>query len=908
MAINLEDIEKYEKILNGSEINPDELKNILSDIANTDAGLSYENQAKLRSLRERANQKLKELDATSRTTPESEAASSDAAPSSDITIEPNEAEQEKYNNLKSNQERREFVISEFNNGKFSAESHKDFYIEQLSKGEILFHEANREKLENLLGGEKGFFDLQENIARQTVERFSSDRQLSPGMATTGMVAAEQQLEVNDLGLKDAVKGIKKTRKKDDIDFLIREAQKAAIDRKFNGGDAYYSYRDALRQKKEQTSKWRFARRRKLEKALRDVDPKTYWATKKVNGGWLGQTTGYYGLRNYLANRKDKRFNKFKGKLERVTELKAVDASTKWMSKQFGKKLKTKWSLFWRRSPETLTKKLLKNATITGLDSYVKTLDQKLASLPRYADDRLRQQALDTRKQLLLSLKASCVDKKGNLAETRDGIIAQMGNDEIKNMAPQHKKFLNNLEARVALIKQNYNDTLANDPQFQVYLKLHNPAPENGKVNQEIITTEAVLQQICKDMGFKNIESMLKAQGIPDGEIEAVKKSLLPEKPKNEGAETDKEQTNSSEENTVQSSNVGRNDGGQARELELENYTRAEGEQAYKNENGDSVLFSVAEDKSRYDLVTKDKNEQNREPTNDEIKAMAAQLAKDGVKEVVLEDSFSPQAQANFLIHLENNNIAIKNLEEVKKRLSAERQEPVQSEEKTKGNDETSQTKTETNGSKEDKESSQEVWTAEKVIISAITKSKDEKEQIEKIKMIEQIQNGNFAMNGKDYIEFVGSIGKTFDKEEAEYLKNLAAAKSLEKDMKDEKSKDANADWIKEEKTAANVKTANQNQAADVSKIKEAAKKFSNQEKIDENDPAFRNLDKEAQKTIKTIVAARGKAKTPEEKQKAENQVIVRFLNAKHQRSVNRNSSKSKNNTRQRLNVQDKGRD
>ena len=216
-------------------------------------------------------------------------------------------------------------------------------------------------------------------------------------------------------------------------------------------------------------------------------------------------------------------------------------------------------------------------------------------------------------------------------------------------------------------------------------------------------------------------------------------------------------------------------------------------------NGDKMDLYIAEDKSRYDLVTQDQNGETREPTAEEISALVEQLGKDGITEVNLENGFSEKTQQAFLAELNKQKIAVANREEVENRLkdaeklntennASEKEQPNGRTEEEKPNaaknentpnaaedkkseerkdadsnrkenenrlkdteklniENKASEKEQSNGRPEEgkpnpaKDKENEEKNIQKVMIRAVTDSKDEAEQLAKLKVIEKVQSG-----------------------------------------------------------------------------------------------------------------------------------------------------------------------
>lgn len=669
------DFSQYEQLLNEDTTSPEIINNMLKELDTLDVGLAYDDVAKLRSLKERASEKLNAKPQSSPQRNNNE----NIAPNANIRVEDGASLLDSKQN---NQERREMVGKEFRDGVFTSQAHRDFYIEQLLKGEIEIpsSEENRAKLDALTGGSEGISALQEKLALEAVKKYalSYTENTTYGAATERVIDDKQSKKLNDFGLKDALNKYLKVSKKDETAFILREAQKAVIDCQIGGEKPYKEYVDKLTTLRDNTSKWHFIRRRKLNKVIKDLDPAAYWRNKRdqySNPTSLSGASDLTAQNRYIKKinkfDKDKRFAETATKLENAIEMRRKDASMKWFSKNLGAKIKLKTKILFSQSPKRLTQKLLKVGTIKSLNDYIGKLDTNIAEAKQeeFADRRMIR-AKNLKLDLLNALKSNCQQQCTNLEEMKKQAIDALGNDDIATAEKSFDTFLQNLQKRVNVVREQYEENLQASQQVKLYKKLHGELPKNGKVNQEIITTGAVLQQLCKEMGYNDIEALLRANKVPEKEIAAIKEKLNPKKqesPANQ-AEPINEVKEDIPMNEQQAPTLG-NDAtvsGRNADLVLDGYIKDENVYV-NNETKDTALFGVAEDKSRYDLITKDKDGNDREPTEAEVKAMVQQMAKDGIKEITLEEGFATETEALFVKALEENNIAITNKEEVEQR-------------------------------------------------------------------------------------------------------------------------------------------------------------------------------------------------------------------------------------------------
>ncbi len=966
------DFSSYEQLLNEDTTSPESINEMIKELDTLDVGLAYDDLVKLRSLKERASEKLNAKPQSSPQRNNNE----NIAPDANIRVEDGPSLLDSKQN---NQERREMVGKEFRDGVFTSQAHRDFYIEQLLKGEIEIpsSEENRAKLDALTGGSEGISTLQEKLALEAVQKYALNytENTTYGAAKEKVIDDKQSKKLNDLGLKDALNNYLKVSKKDETAFILREAQKAVIDCQIGGEKPYKEYVDKLTTLRDNTSKWRFIRRRKLNKVIKDLDPVAYWKNKRDQ--YL-EPTSLSGADDLMAqNRyikkadkadKDKQFDKIASKLEDAIEIRRKDASMKWFSKNFGAKIKLKTKILFNKSPKRLTKKLLKVGTIKKLNDYVGKLDTDItAAKQEEFADRHMIKAKNLKLNLLNTLKSSCQAQSSNLESQRKSVIEALGNDDIATAEKTFDNFMQNLQKRVNVVNEQYEESLQSSQQVKLYKKLHGELPKNGKVNQEIITTSTVLQQLCQEMGYHDIESLLRANKVPEKEIAAIKEKLEPKKqerpeklsePVNEVKEDTpiNEVRESTPVNEQQTATLG-NDvtaRGENADLALEGYTKDEN--AYVNDDTkDTVLFNIAEDNSRYDLITKDKDGNDREPTEAEVKAMVQQMAKDGIKEITLEPGFAPETEALFVKTLEENNIAITNKEEVEQRQAeADKLNIVQNEDEGKPKDETKpvvqnedegkpkdetkpvvqnedegkpkdetkpvvqneatdKTEEKPNRRKNTRQKPEQVTKLERgeidyktVFTAAINSAKTAEEQIDKIKLIDRIQKGEKLSSE----EINRSLGK--GTQQAEFFLNLSAVRDYEKDPDYKKDKDLRQ-WVEDEKAAAGIVGGSvEKLSVKLSTITDLAQGHKTLGDL-EKDNAYRNLPKYAQQAAKNLVNLNNNEDlSPKQKTVLQGQILNRVIEGKeqykkHTEMVLKTKDKGKSKDAPKISQKDNGR-
>lgn len=576
-----------------------------------------------------------------------------------ISLEANTQAHAEYQALTGNEARRQFVSNEFKSGKFSDPSHIDFFLEQYNKDEILINsEEDKKKLEKLLDGIDGYTGAEtkmQNLADRIVKSSLTQTVLKPGMTVpSGTIPTPEMMETKDvdLGLSETLKKMDKAGKKDDIYQMIDEANKEAIRYRYDGGNnnLVSDYAGKIRKAQSEAKWYQFKRKRALSKSLKGLTPQTYWDTKIVNGTAL--SSRYYRFRKWLAGDRTKDFQTNVQKLNNVIELRTQDASMRWMSTNFWKKLKTKASLLFEKSPEKLTEKLLKDSDKARVESLMADLNKRLSNLPE-ATTKLENRGRNTAQELL----KSALKTIGEYPKTLD----QQKADALKDLqlhttkaGLQAEKFQKGLEAHVAQLREKANKALQKDQQYLAYVKLHGEKAAKEKFNVEkMITTDKVMDEI------------LKAQGYSAEEIKEIKQKLGMNEKQEEKKETKEEKTDEQTEE--------REDKKAPKEIHLDGVVRDDSKPVEGYEATNEAKLNVSEDGSRYDFITTDKDGKSRNPTQEEIEKMVSALPKDA--KITLEDSFSAGTQEAILKELEKQGIAVedkeKTLEQIQKRREKE---------------------------------------------------------------------------------------------------------------------------------------------------------------------------------------------------------------------------------------------
>ncbi len=869
-----------------------------------------------------------------------------------------------FENINNNQDRREYVGREFMSGEFSSRKSFDFFLDQYLKGELVIDNTpeNKEKLKELLGGDQGILQAQEKIAAKAVKDFASDRKVRAGVATTGMAVSENMVEVDAKELTDAISSYKKRSSKDDVNDLIKEAQIATATYRFDGGFSINrQLQQTLENKKDSLSFWKVGQKLKLEKAIRDMDPSAYWSTKKTNAGnWF--TNQYYKARGWFADRNDNAVERNTQKLEAVMKLKNIDASTKWMSKQFGKKLGAKFKLFFRASEERLQKRILKRANQSDL----KKLQDKIAGFTaensgnQYFDRKLLE-AQAKRAAQLEAMSKACTERSSELEKLKETTLESLGAREFNSKDKPLDKLNTILNDKVAKIQYQYAEAMAKDPKLQAYMKLNGgQLPENELVNREIITTDAVLQQMCKDLGFESADAFLKAQGLSDNEIESIKQKITAKKSANEEKTAEEEQSDNQQETIHQEQQNAttleaeaaqyQNQAEEVKEtapagrasimgseynyddrffnFSLDGYAKGDGENFYTAENGNTLVVGASKDSNDYFISARDAEGQRRSPEGNEIDILVKQMVADGITNVNLNGDFDGATKEAMLQKFAENNIVVNNREEVEKEVALWKekqpqekvldQEVKQAEPEVRPtNEETKQPETEAKTLEEQaKNNETNANTAEqspKVQTPNADKVAEEKMSMEKV-MINAVTNSASQEEQIKKIKMIESIQKgekiafaeindTFGAKSAEavFLREVAAAKELQglNEYLD------NKEWIKDEKTNAGIRDVHDsNKVTIVSTVAKMAEKFKDKDIKDvESDDAFKLLPKYAQQGVKNLISVENsKDLTPKQKTTFRGQILGKVVEGKMSTINKANSGKNRAKAAEKINL------
>lgn len=716
------DLTEYQNILNKEDVTQDELSKLLKDLPRT---VSIDDKLEIDKLRTRIENRISKMSSATSAPSEPE-----YKPGDSIIIGNNPSKiSDNTSDISEND--RLNILKEFYNGEFTSEKHADIFIEQLASGKIRIEDIREKKLQKRVFAtleQRGLSPekLGEMLAKRAVENASVDY-VAPISMASGTTITTDMMEASDLGLREALNkdAMDNLQKRDNDDYLIREAKKAALYRRLNGFNEVTDGLDVYREKLQKAldgytvtqgdetkkvkgiSKWHFIRRHRIRKAMRDIAPECHWGTKYVNGSYYLRP--YYRIREKISSinspdTRSKNFREFKRKLEERIEDKQNYAALSW-KKNFWKKLKLKGKLIVSRSPETLTKKMLKNATISQLNTYIKDLNAR--SAPSKATEQGLKKA-EVWNQLMPTLKEACAEQKKTLEGILQSSVSELGNNEIKSDNKKLNDFVNRLESRVSLVQKEYADLLKQNPTANLYKNL---GISLGSA-EELISREAVLEQILKTTdpaGYEQakrkaaaeqerpnetvttdslMKMYLKEKGLSDEQIAQAIKTILPPKrttpsetkSKDAQIEEEQQQTDTPEKIVEESLNPPQQQSDE--EIEIGSSTSEKGKPekvtslaeilkgtlqqdvVYKHEKG-SIFFSKTDgkngEKPAIYLGFKDEKGESRIPEKEEVLKILEELSKARVKKMnlvsVKEGGLPLETQAALLAVMDEHNKA-----------------------------------------------------------------------------------------------------------------------------------------------------------------------------------------------------------------------------------------------------------
>ncbi len=596
-----------------------------------------------------------------------------------LEVKANPQAEEEYNKLKGNEARRKYVKQEFDNGSFASKAHVDFFLEQYAKGEInISTDEEKKKLQTLFAGIEGydgFEGLATRLARDVIQHSNN--------ITTNIVGSMEGMDnannirtsKTDFGLKYRLDNIDKYNKRDEKDNQVVEARKLGLTKRLVGGVTQEQIDEAyanVKATKDDYKWYQFRRNSRANKALKSLDPKKYhtpnkekWedrsqkfakddkdgklkkAGKFVARGACKLMSSYYNRKANVDDRRAKKFDKAEKALNKTLELKQRARESRWFSKDFGKKawanirLGARW--FYPGGAKRLTKKCIRNGTTTQLDALSKRLEERKNKLGN-GGTKLEQRGIKAQNKILTKSLDLIKKKTEKIIGKYNKKTAKLNGKTTHTSTSEVKKFNKSLNDRVTTANENFIDALKESPLYKAMLAAGLDPLQDDKIK---ITAEMLLDHIL--------------DGRPDDEKAEIKKKLgiVQEQPK--------PQENVEPAVTVDYLNFGEEQQEDQKEekaaVKLQSNVQ-EGElkdaEPYTSEDGTKISYKYAEDKSAYSLVTED----GKEPTPEQLKAFVDVLKKEGLENVEIAGSWSPETNKAFLDTLEAAGIKVENSEEI----------------------------------------------------------------------------------------------------------------------------------------------------------------------------------------------------------------------------------------------------
>lgn len=445
------------------------------------------------------------------------------------------AEEQKFEQLRSDRDRRNFVAEAFKNDTLKeSEAAKAFFIEQFNKGELIYEDASSiEKIAGFLNiaekQEASYNDhftkpLQEktklvasntgNIHEETTEQCALGQEIKEEIEKNQTKSAEQRAkqQADITVLKGLMYGLSDEEKQENVNKLYEQAKTLGF--------------------------WRFKARNNIIKQLKAIDPDKFWAKERHNPITLTGKLLYDDKKvlgtiydNYIEIRQNntpaKKAQKHDERLKEIIALQDVVNGTKLFSKYGWEKIKARWGLLWRRSPEKKAAAWFKNLKIKDFPEVEAKLQKKLKDAEAHKNDPIK----DNRKKY--RAKAELLSKLLELAKETHKQREQKYNQELKAInsrtivAPADSKLIENIAANAQKWEAERQKSLAKDPQIMAYNKLLEMAAGNDDLRKKIESAANARQdkQITADRVF---EAVMKQNGFSDEEIAIFKQEYVPD--------------------------------------------------------------------------------------------------------------------------------------------------------------------------------------------------------------------------------------------------------------------------------------------------------------------------------------------------------------------------------------------
>lgn len=710
--------------------------------------------------------------------------------SEEVAATPNSQDHDEFKKAKNNEERRKIVKKEFLTGELTHQEHIDFFIEQFAKGNLGIDKQNEEmrsKLENILGGKEGIQQRKETLLKSIVSN-------SLNTYTTTASGMAPGIGKDDFGLSVAKEDVRKKGNKTDFDELMAEVDRLALLKRELGTEQKEKVakrEEELRKNLEgfksgeKKLKWyQLRRKQKLNKVDEKLDPIGYWnEQRQYNGSSL-----YVQFMHRRATQRTNNTEKYKEKLNNVIEAKAIDASTGWFSKRVGEKIKAKTTILFSRSPEKLLEKFQQNATVSDMAEYQKELQAKLTSKKESYNPGIYTTSEQTEHKKYTEYYGDFAEKLNNAAKTKKEKTERLA-ENIKGTEYSSDKpemVVGNLKSKLEQVKRSFEQAEKDDIVLKAWNNFHDAnSNETGKFSDT-----QILQIICEQSGFANIEGLLRSMGIPENKVSELKEQILGkqkyEKPTNP-APTEQEYQQENQSENVQTS--------QAKVKTVDNVPEGSKQVAetdfYQSSKNEYVYNKQAVSGGENPLASK----------TDHIKTLLTQLKTQGVKDIEITGFDDSMAKA-FKDVLESDEFKdvfnvtnkeqfdeqVKNAEKVDeshdknddKKVGGETQEETleevvlgqgrEEQDKVKVASETDKESQDSENGEKENRNDDKFQSFEEVQLSVASKGD---KAAELLKVMNDINTGHSKYTAKELSE----LG--FDKKETAYLADLSTAQELE---------------------------------------------------------------------------------------------------------------------------------
>lgn len=553
------------------------------------------------------------------------------------------------------EERRKAILDALDNGEGLNSTDMEFLLDQLlNTSNINLGARGLENLNKILAG-----NMQESFNSVSIEFLNSavktTKQAYLGAETMGNSDISRDVSI-DFGFKDLQADLEKAKTKDDFYELIKNAQKRAIETRYNGTEPDNALANDVREAREGLKWHQFRRKRLAKKAEKDLDPSAYWSTKAADGNAV--TSWYYGLRSRMAERKSNKGQRLSEKLQNNISNRKEYSELKWFSRDFRKKLGLRRKIAFSRSPEKLMKKIMKKGNLEDVknitdkewlngeslkDAAKKLSDKKAAGYSMTKAELKTLQMYDT---VLKDCKTT-ETYMNNLKNNKLGNVKLLKDPKTEAL---ENKFKKKMQGKADQINKNAMETFKKSPTYKAYKKLNGgkePKLEN------IVSGKDVFKQMLEANGYSQdqINDFMEQyypKEQPVVEEEHAKEQIEPQGEEKQAEEQKKEEKNN--DNNFRHSAFDKNKGHE--------------EIASREVDGKKTVFYKCGD--GYGLDTGDKT-----PSEEDYKMAAAGLLKSGVKEIGFNlDNIPPEQLALNLKVFADSGLKIKNEEAVRKAIKS----------------------------------------------------------------------------------------------------------------------------------------------------------------------------------------------------------------------------------------------